>query len=318
MKPRIRAVVLDARMQTTLAPLAKALKPIARPDLPTHGHEHDGPLGAILVESPRFEILFEHFTPTSHTTRARVARARGIDLAVVIAGQRNGTASRDLKLLHAAGCRRALLLVPPDVPDLIVENLGRHLLLGARYDADEMPVVLLSREPHAMTADDTAAVLDAVDRCATPFAPGEVLAHVSGSSEHAVIAVLRGALLPDTEVIVHLGPGRAHPTKLRLGRPVLAGSRVTFTGGNNALADAAVLSHAELSFVGELDLAGTFRDDDVPEMCFAFGGAAGFSEGRLHRGRVRLDAPILPLDGHVGLVRFHGASLGPVQSIKAR
>jgi hypothetical protein len=306
-------MVLDARRERPsptpfVVPFTSA-GATARP-----AHADYGAFGAVVVESERYELHVEHIEAHA-PTRARVDRGRGVDVAIVIAGQKNGIASRDLKLLHACGCRRALLVVPPDVPEVVVENLGRHLLLGARYDADEMPVHQLARDPEDLFVADARALIDALDRCASPVAAGAFLASVTGGGGHAFVDGVRGTLARGAEVFVHGRPGGAwrHDVAAWSHEDVSAGDRLIVMG--SALRDG-VLAHEPLAFVREFDLAGTFNADDVSEMCFAFGGAAGFSEGRIQRGRVTLEHDIAPVDGRVGLVRFQGAVLGPVQSIE--
>lgn len=325
-KPRIRGMVLDARRERpSSTPLVVGLTSLAR-GRPARPGSAPGPraepFGALLVESERYEILLEHLEAHAPTS-SRVERGRGVDVAIVIAGQKNFIASRDLKLLHACGCRRALLLVPPDVPEVVVENLGRYLLLGARFDADEMPVHQLARDPEELTVDDAAALVDAIDRCALPVAAGSFLARVAVSGSQMLVTVARGALAPGADAFAHAqginGAWRhneivwsAHDEVISAGDDVYLPSNFAASQGMAG----AILAHEPLTFIDGFDLAGTFRSDDVAEMCFAFGGNGGYSEGRIHQGRVSLSEHIAPFDNRVGLVRFQGAGLGPVQSIE--
>ncbi len=313
-------MVLDARRdRPSTTPLVVGLTSLGAPRASTEVRVgRTPPFGAILVESDRYEILVEHVEAHA-PTRARVDRGRGVDVAIVIAGQKNFVASRDLKLLHACGCRRALLLVPPDVPEVVVENLGRYLLLGARFDADEMPVHQLVHDPEQLTPDDARALVAAIDGCAVPVAAGSFLANMTSDGSRAIVDVVRGSLAPGADAFAHARAhgGWTHRAAMTWNAhdDVISAGDQTLIAASRAWSDG-ILAHEPLTFVSAFDLEGTFRSDDVSEMCFAFGGSAGFSEGRVHQGRVTLDEAIAAYDNRVGLVRFQGAGLGPVQSIQ--
>lgn len=310
-------MVLDARRERpSPTPLVVGLTSLGTAR-PRPNAAHSAAFGAILVESARYDILIEHIEAHA-PTRARVDRGRGIDVAIVIAGQKNGIASRDLKLLHACGCRRALLLVPPDAPAVVVENLGRYLLLGARFDADEMPVHQLTHDPEELTSDGARALVDAIDACATPVPAGSFLANTEGDFGRLLVSVVRGALAPGADAFMHTfahGAWTHHWLNWRGEDNVIAAGDRWLLVDIPSVRDG-ILAHEPLTFINTFDLEGTFRSDDVPEMCFAFGGSAGYSEGRILQGRVTLTEFIAPYDNRVGLVRFQGAGLGPVQSIE--
>src|SRR5688500_18219133 len=86
-----------------------------------------GPLGR-RADTARYELSIERFG-TSAATHEFVRRARGVDVAIVIAGA-GGTARalRDLRVLTACGLSRAVILVPPHTSADLVENLARHLM----------------------------------------------------------------------------------------------------------------------------------------------------------------------------------------------
>jgi hypothetical protein len=308
--PPLRAAVIDARAAGSAEPRPALLRALSG-----RGVGGAPSTMSVLVESDRYELLVEHLTPRTGT-RERLEHLRGVDVAIVVAGQATAVASRDLKLLQACGCRRAIVVVPDEGARDLVENLARHLLLGARFDADEMPIVALPSELDRLDDREVRDVLAAVDACAIPRSPGAWVVNATMTAGRAVGAVLWG-VVDDGDAWVSDGTRPLAPARVRFARRSRAGERVEVEIDGVDVSGDVVLSSAPLHATTRVVSPDLERAWSSPEMCFVFGGNGGWVDARLERPRrVHLARFVFPVDDVVGVIRFQGAGLGPVQILR--
>ncbi len=313
MKPRIRAVLVDARARPRPS-FARALAAGARTKPAPAGSPGD----VVLVETELYELLLEEL-PAELPLRARVGRSRGADLAIVVAGRATGDAARDLHVLHACGVRRAVTVVPADGPAALRESLGRDLLFEGELPGDDMPALSLAGDGASLGARELHALLDLVDATALPRVHAGFLAAVAGdgarpagAGDGAKARLLWGALeerapralLFDDDATA----GWRELGGVVDGVPARAGDTVTLFSPALDRAAGGIVAGAPLPLARVLHLSGLVRAPaPAGEACTAFGGAAGMSDGVLGGdGVLRLERPLAVVDGRVGLVRRFG------------
>jgi hypothetical protein len=290
-KPRVRAMFVDARENR--GSIVSGLL--------TAGHATRTRLGfAMHAETQKLDVLFEDVETgigAAAPLADRVERCRGIDVAVVVAGRATGRAADTLRMLHACGVRKAVALFEHaddegSARDLR-ENLGRHLLLGTAFEADEVPIVSLHGSSEALDARDAATLFGAIDDVAMPRVDEQFL--VAGANARGTQAItsrlVRGSIRPPRGKGSLFLPAR--PTIIR-GRSEIIPSRPGL-----------FLAHHALEFVDciRVDIARPLIEG---ERVHVFGGDFGCVDGVVKRGRIELAGPIAMFDDRVGVVRYLG------------